>query len=254
MNKPTNNICKTVKSLDQRKYRRKENMFKAEGSKCVLDTIGHFKLRFLFATEEWIETHDEVTGRLQSDAIFDSKRSDLMRMSSLTTPSDVIAVYDIPDYDITGLNADGRLIIALDTIQDPGNLGTIIRVADWFGIRDIICSQETADCFAPKVIQATMGSISRVRVHYGNLPEIITKLNPCAVYGTFLDGKPIGDCKLLDSGIIIIGNEGNGISREVSLTVTEKLFIPSYPFGPETGESLNAAIATAITLAKFRGI
>ncbi|MDE6814294.1 MAG: RNA methyltransferase, partial [Duncaniella sp.] len=131
---------------------------------------------------------------------------------------------------------------------------TIIRVADWFGIHDILCSNETADCFAPKVIQSTMGSISRVRLYYGSIPEMITSIKPKAVYGTFLDGNNIADMKLGSEGIIIIGNEGRGISPSVEALVTERLFIPSYPPGQETGESLNAAIATAITIAKFRGI
>lgn len=145
-------------------------------------------------------------------------------------------------------------MLALDTIQDPGNLGTIIRVADWFGITDIICSRETADCFSPKVIQATMGSISRVNVHYCDLVETIARLGADYVYGTFLDGDSISETYLGRTGIIVIGNEGNGISKPVEDVVTHRLLIPSYPPERPTGESLNAAIATAITLAKFRGI
>ncbi len=175
-------------------------------------------------------------------------------LTSLSTPSDVIAVYEIPERKIELPSLADKLILALDTIQDPGNLGTIIRVADWFGIREIICSNETADCFAPKVIQSTMGSISRVKLYYGNLPEMINKIGAKSVYGTFLDGEDIRKATLQQKGIIVIGNEGKGISAEVEATVTERLLIPSYPEGQETGESLNAAIATAITLAKFRGI
>lgn len=252
----TNNICRTVKSLDERKTRRKEGAFKAEGTKCVCDTLGHFRLRYLFASSEWIEEHAaalKVSGS-PADRIVAVKRSDILRLSSLVTPTDVVAVYDIPEREPDFEAMREQLVLALDTIQDPGNLGTIIRVADWFGVRDIICSVETADCFAPKVIQSTMGSISRVRLHYGNLREMIERIGAKAVYGTFLDGECISDKKLSQEGIVVIGNEGKGISKEIEEVVSERLFIPSFPPGQETGESLNAAIATAITLAKFRGV
>ncbi len=251
----TKNLYRTVKSLDERKTRRKEGAFKAEGTKCVLDTLGHFNLRHLFATHEWIVNHGaDIKSVVDCDALVKVTRNDMSRMTSLSTPSDVIAVYEIPERKIELPSLADKLILALDTIQDPGNLGTIIRVADWFGIREIICSNETADCFAPKVIQSTMGSISRVKLYYGNLPEMINEVGAKSVYGTFLDGEDIRKATLQQKGIIVIGNEGKGISAEVEAMVTERLLIPSYPEGQETGESLNAAIATAITLAKFRGI
>lgn len=254
MTELTNNICRTVKSLDERKTRRKEGAFKAEGTKCVTDTLGHFTLRNLFATADWLDAHREALKGLDADRIIEAARRDIVRMSSLVTPPDVIAVYDIPERSLDAAKARNELVIALDTIQDPGNLGTIIRVADWFGVHEILCSNETADCFAPKVIQSTMGSISRVRLHYGDLREMIKAVNPEAVYGTFLDGESITKASLKQTGIIVIGNEGKGISQEIESVVTERLLIPSYPEGQETGESLNAAIATAITLAKFRGV
>lgn len=253
----TKNIINSVKSLDTRKGRKKENAFKTEGTKCVMDTLDSFELRGLFATREWLSDHKEALSRhkpIDADLIFECKRSEIIAMSSLSTPSDVIAVYSSEKYDLTGVDAGTQLLIALDTIQDPGNLGTIIRVADWFGIRDILCSVETADCFSPKTIQSTMGSISRVRLHYGDLREMISIVNPRNIYGTFLDGDNITECRLENNGVIVIGNEGNGISPEIAALVTDRLFIPSYPPGEERGESLNAAIATAITLAKFRGI
>lgn len=254
MTELTNSICRMVKSLDERKTRRKEGAFKAEGTKCVTDTLGHFDLRYLFATAEWIETHRPLLQGVAADRLQQVARRDIVRMSSLVTPPDVIAVYDIPVRNLDVKKASGELVLALDTIQDPGNLGTIIRVADWFGVHTILCSNETADCFAPKVIQSTMGSISRVSLHYGNLREMIEAVNPGAVYGTFLDGESITKATLRQTGIIVIGNEGKGISTEIEETVTERLLIPSYPEGQETGESLNAAVATAITLAKFRGV
>lgn len=254
MTELTNSISRMVKSLDERKGRRKEGAFKAEGTKCVTDTLGHFRLRNLFATDEWLDLHGALTHGLEQGAVVPVSRRDIAKMSSLVTPSDVIAVYDVPAYELDIPSAREGLLLALDTIQDPGNLGTIIRVADWFGVHDILCSNETADCFAPKVIQSTMGSISRVRLHYGNLREMIEAIDVPAVYGTFLDGSDIREATLGDKGIIVIGNEGKGISKDIETVVTERLLIPSYPPGQETGESLNAAIATAITLAKFRGV
>lgn len=238
-----------VHSLDDRRGRKREAAWKAEGTKCVLDTLGHFSLDALYATPAWISEHPEVAVEATP-----CTSADLERMSSLVTPPPVIAVYKMPDYAMRPGCAREGLVLALDTIQDPGNLGTIIRVADWFGITDLLCSDHTADCFAPKVIQASMGSISRVRVVYGDLPALIAESGAKNVYGTFLDGASITGAHLSREGVIVIGNEGRGISAEVEAVVTERLLIPSYPPGRPTGESLNAAVATAITLAKFRGI
>jgi TrmH family RNA methyltransferase len=147
-----------------------------------------------------------------------------------------------------------KLILALDGVQDPGNLGTICRLADWFGIEDIICSTETADIFNPKAIQATMGAIARVRIHYTNLTEFLTEVasQDTRIYGTFLDGKNIYERELTPHGIIVMGNEGKGISPDIEALVTDKLFIPNYPSDRPTTESLNVAVATAITCAEFR--
>lgn len=249
----TANTLKKVAALDDRKWRRREGAFKAEGSKCVLDTLPHFTLRALYATSAWIESHEDVAFRY-GDKLATASRGDLRAMSSLVTPPEVLAVYDIPVRELPADAARTNLVLALDTIQDPGNLGTIIRVADWFGITDIIASRETADCFSPKVIQSTMGAISRVRVHYCDLCDTIPAMGAGAVYGTFLDGDPIGAATLSPTGVIVIGNEGNGISPRVASLVTSRLLIPSFPPDRETSESLNAAVATAITLAKFRGL
>lgn len=250
----TNNICKMVKSLDERKTRKKEGLFKAEGTKCVTDTLDYFRLRYLIATTDWIESHLDILSRIHSENVMKCHKREMARISSLTTPPEVVAIYEIPERILSENCAKDNIVLALDTIQDPGNLGTIIRVADWFGITDIICSRETADCYGPKVIQATMGAISRVSVHYCDLPATISRLETDGVYGTFLDGDSITDATLTNTGIVIIGNEGNGISESVEKTVTHRLLIPSYPPERPTGESLNAAIATAITLAKFRRI
>ena len=138
-------------------------------------------------------------------------------------------------------------------MQDPGNLGTILRLADWFGIHHVVCSLHTADVFSPKVVQATMGSLARVRVHYLDPLEYLNELPAeTPVYGTFLDGKNIYDEQLTDKGIIVMGNEGKGISAALTDYITHRLYIPNYPIGTPTGESLNVAIATAVTCAEFR--
>lgn len=159
----------------------------------------------------------------------------------------MIAVYRIPELSAPDFSG---LVVALDCVQDPGNLGTIMRVADWMGVHTILASTDTVDCYSPKVVQATMGAISRVRVHYCNLSDVLRGKDH--VYGTFLDGSNIYDAALSPSGIVVMGNEGKGISPEVASTVTHRLRIPSFPPDVPTSESLNVAVATAITLAEFR--
>ena len=146
---------------------------------------------------------------------------------------------------------DSELVLALDGVQDPGNMGTIIRIADWFGIGTIYCSLDSADVYNPKVVQATMGSLAHVRIEYGNLQELIQQAQ-CPVYGTLLDGQNIYEQPLTKNGIIVMGNEGNGISPAIRELVTHRLLIPNYHQDSETAESLNVAIATAITCAEFR--
>jgi TrmH family RNA methyltransferase len=176
-------------------------------------------------------------------------------MSGLRAPQGVIGVFKKrPIEDLRLENAD--LVLALDGIQDPGNLGTIIRTCDWFGVHDIVCSLDTADCYNPKVVQATMGALARVHVHYVNLPEWLSQQS-CPIVGTLLEGKNMYEVlnrqsSIVQSSIIVMGNEGNGISQEVRNLVTHPIRIPSYPKNVETSESLNVSIATAIVLAEFR--
>lgn len=250
----TSSLCKTIHSLDQTKRRTELGIFKAEGTKCVLDTLGHFTHRCLVATRQWYDENPGIERTLPPESLYCAPRGSMGRISSLKTPPQVVAVYEIPDRSgivIKGL-ADSNLVLALDTIQDPGNLGTIVRVADWMGVDTILASRETADIFSPKTVQATMGAIARVKVIYGDLPAMIAEADAPEVYGTYLNGENINDARLSPAGIIITGNEGNGISEAVGATVTRRLTIPSYPPGRQTSESLNAAIATAITLAMFR--
>lgn len=240
---------KLVASLGNARQRRANKLFTAEGTKCIADTITHFECRMLLATHTWLEEHAALIPR--DTCVLKSTHADMERMTQLTTPTDAIAVYTMPEAPAPA-DASSQLVLALDRVQDPGNLGTIIRVADWFGIQQLVCSPETVDAYSPKVIQATMGAIARIRPLYMPLTDYI-RLNPQAeVFGTFLNGQNIYQAELPASGIIIMGNEGRGISEEVAERVNRRLLIPSYPPGRPTSESLNVATATAITLSEFR--
>lgn len=229
---------KKVRSLQQKKFRDELGLFLAEGDKCVSELTKAFEPVHLFREGE------------------NATRTEIEQMSGLRTPQGVIGVFK-KRADNPPCLAD--ILLALDGIQDPGNLGTIIRTCDWFGVRDIVCSLDTADCYNPKVVQATMGALARVRVHYVNLPEWLNQQN-CPIVGTLLEGKDMYEVltrerinKLTSSGsIIVMGNEGNGISQEVRKLITHPIRIPSYPKNVETSESLNVSIATAIVLAEFR--
>lgn len=241
------NRLKYIRSLELKKNRKAESVFIAEGPKLVGDLLGHFTCRFLLATPEWLTTHRT----LPVDDVVEVTDDELARASLLKTPQQVLAVFEQPEWGIDFSVIGHSLCLALDDVQDPGNLGTIIRVADWFGIEHIFCSPGTADVYNPKTIQATMGAIARVKVHYTHLPSLISQID-APVYGTFLDGKDIYAQPLSKHGLIVMGNEGNGISREVEALVNRKLYIPNYPAGRETSESLNVAIATSIVCAEFR--
>lgn len=249
----TNALRKLVKSLGETKHRRHERLFVAEGSKCVSDTAGTFHCRYLFANPGWINDNPETIRRIKSDDIFHATNADLERMTQLTTAPKVIAVYEIPEqYDQPSFDGlQNQLVVALDRIQDPGNLGTIIRLCDWMGVTTILASADTADIWAPKVVQSTMGAISRVKVIYCDLAEVLRSWTS-PVYGTFLNAPSIYTADLGATGVVIFGNEGNGISDEVGQVVTQRLLIPSFPPERPTSESLNVATAAAITLSQFR--
>lgn len=227
---------KLVRGLQQKKQRDEQRLFVAEGRKCVEEIAKGFEQVFLFVEGE------------------NASAEDIARMSSLRTPQGVIGVFRMPDALL--LETEG-LTVALDGVQDPGNMGTIIRTCDWFGVRDVVCSEDTVDCFNPKVVQATMGALARVRVHYTDLSHRLTDFSEkgVPVYGTLLDGKNMyreGSIQERQRGVIVMGNEGNGISQKVRKCITHPLFIPPYPTDAETSESLNVGIATAVVLAEFR--
>lgn len=232
------NQIKFVRSLELKKNRKREHLFVAEGPKVVGDL-----LRAGFRPHSIFSTSPRQDGQLVTE-------EELQRISFLQHPQEVLAVFEIPDSEHRPINPNG-LSLALDGIQDPGNLGTIIRIADWFGIDAIYCSPDTADAYNPKVVQATMGSIAHIPIIYGDLVELISKAQ-CPVYGTLLDGNDIYQQPITPNGIIVMGNEGNGISESVRPLVTNRLLIPNFSNSPETAESLNVAIATAITCSEFK--
>lgn len=246
------NKIKYIHSLEQKKFRRQENVFVAEGHKSVGDLLlSGCSARLIIATEEW-RSPVPIDGRTERITVTDEE---LRKASLLLHPQQVLGVFALPETDSPpdAGTIRGELCLCLDGVQDPGNLGTIIRTADWFGIRHIICSPATADAFNPKVVQATMGSIARVRISYTDLPRWLSSLpEGTPIYGTMLDGDNLYDTQTARNGIIIMGNEGNGISVEVARLLTHRLLIPPYPADNRTAESLNVSIATAIICAEFR--
>lgn len=249
----TNAIRKSVRQLADARHRRLSGLFVAEGTKCVVDTLTHFRCRFIAATRDWALQHTALLGG-RDVAI--ASRADMERMSSLSTPPPVLAVYEIPQRTLPSpRHLASQLILALDRIQDPGNMGTIMRVADWMGVRHILASPDTVDIYNPKTVQATMGSIARVQVHYCDLAQLLTQLSASVpVYGTLLDhtSANIYTATLPPRAVLVMGNEGRGISPEVRACLTHTLFIPPYPTTATTAESLNVAVATSIALAMFR--
>lgn len=240
-------------TLSSKKMRKKYGLFLAEGSKCVLDTLGAFNLENLVATPKWLESN-KLFDLVSPSSILTASEEVLKKISSLSTPPEVIAVFHLPEESeqklSLKLNPDS-LYLMLDGIQDPGNLGTIIRTADWFGFNEVFCSKDTVDIFNPKAIQATMGSLKRVKVIYSDLVQLIESTEFSHIYGTMLEGDSLFSKKLSKSGVIVMGNEGKGLSEDIKKIITDALFIP--PTRHEAhGESLNVAIATAITIAQFR--
>jgi TrmH family RNA methyltransferase len=235
------NQIKLITSLQQKKYRNQEQLFIAEGIKVVQELLNsNFELQDLFTTKK-----DFLT--VSKNKVHAISEAELKKISALTTPNTCLAVFKIPKAKEI---IEKGLIVALDDVRDPGNLGTIIRLCDWFGIETLFCSEESVDVYNPKVVQATMGSISRVNVVYGNLEAFLSQTK-LPVFGTFMDGKNIYQEKLPKEGIIIMGNEANGISSSVEKLVSERIAIPRFG-NLQVTESLNVANATAIILSEFK--
>ena len=233
----------SIKALADKRGRVEQGAFIAEGEKLVAELrASHLAVRKVYATKPLFADAEVIAER------------DMERISQLKTSNSTLAVVEIPRYNLADAKPDKNLVLALDRVQNPGNLGTIIRLADWFGITDIVCSADSADCFNPKVVQATMGAIIRVRVHYTDLQRWLSEQRSKGVkiYGTFLDGENIYKTEKGSCGVIVMGNEGQGISPECEQSVTHRLYIPPYPADNPGSESLNVAIATAITCSEFR--
>ena len=239
------NQRKLIQSLKLKKNRIKTSLFIAEGEKVVSELINSkIKLNSLFCLPEFINKID-----VENDLVTEITQKELDKVSNLKNANQVIALFEIPKFNQPSEN--NSLTLALDDIRDPGNLGTIIRLADWFGISTILCSANTVDAFNPKVIMATMGSISRVKIIYCDLVEELSKIDK-PIYGAFLEGENIYKTSKIDNSVLVIGNESNGISAEIEKLITNKITIPQFGALQET-ESLNAAVATSILLSEFKG-
>ncbi|MGQ8336520.1 TrmH family RNA methyltransferase [Sunxiuqinia sp. A32] len=247
------NKIKFIQSLSRKKVRDQEQLFLVEGNKIVLESIdSDFGIEMICATPEFSDRFF-ADKNLQCELI-ECSEDEIKKASLLQNPQQALALVKMPTPELSLQKATDKLFLALDFIQDPGNMGTIIRIADWFGIRDIICSQNTTDCFSPKVIQASMGAIFRTSIHYLNLEESLLKANhlDIPVYGAFLEGENIYQSPLSPNGILVMGNEGNGISEQIERFIDHKIHIPSFA-GKENGsESLNVAVATSICCSEFK--
>ena len=234
-----------VRSLADKRSRTEHGLFVAEGHKFIGELCtSALRVRKIFALE----------GLFEGGEVETVSSREMERLSLLKTPSDSLALVEIPHHPFRPDTAQRELVLALDQVQNPGNLGTIIRLADWFGIPEIVCSPTTADCYNPKVVQATMGAILRVKVHYTALEPYLAQARErnIPVYGTFLEGENIYSTPLTPGGIVLMGNEGQGIAPAAARHVSHKLFIPPYPADRNGSESLNVAIATAVVCAEFR--
>ncbi len=246
-----------VTSLHQKKFRKQEQVFIAEGEKVMIDLLASpFTVQKIFATEFYFEKYRHLKIPSSTECISVTE-TELKKISVLTTPNEVLSIVEIPSFEIPGSELKNLLTLVMDNISDPGNLGTIIRIADWFGIKNIICSTDTADCYNPKVVQASMGSLFRIKVHYTELPVFLERNNQqdkIPVYGTTLNGENIYSSELSAHGFILMGSESTGIRKELNKYTSRSLFIPSFSSGenPAAPDSLNVAVATAIVCAEFR--
>lgn len=244
---------KYVQSLQQKKFRRQHGVFVAEGEKIVSELWhGQYKVEGLYALNDWITEHrQEIPMEVP---VLEVSNKDLERISGLKTPNKVLAVIKMPEESGEPELLNGALCLVLDKVQDPGNLGTIIRTADWFGIRQIFCSPDTVEVFSPKVIQATMGSFLRVKIFYTVLESFLARAPAdTPVFGAFLEGENLFQEKTSGQGLLVIGNEAKGISEKVAFFVGKKIRIPG---GRQAGsldsaESLNASVAAGIMMAWF---
>jgi len=231
---------KLITSLKQKKYRQQYQLFVAEGKKTIFELLhSNLELNHLYTTTLEFDVSDDLLTQISDN--------ELKKISFLKNPNTALAVFKIPKPQAIDFS---KLVVALDDVRDPGNLGTIIRLCDWFGVQDLVCNNATVDCYNPKVIQATMGSINRVNVSYQNLSELLS-IQSSEKFGAFMDGVNVYNMGLPNSGILVLGNEANGISKEIENQITQRISIPR--FGDlKVTESLNVANAAAILLSEFK--
>lgn len=231
---------KFIKNLQLKKYRTQNKLFVTEGIKTVRELLNSsLKVFKIYVTDSTILGQKGSFIEVVSEG-------DLKKMSGLSTPNKVLGVFHIPNPKPLDFS---DWVLALDDVRDPGNLGTIIRLCDWFGVKNLMCSSNTVDCYNPKVLQATMGSISRVNIVYGDLQRVLSN-SEVPIYGAFMDGAKVYNEKFPQGGVLVMGNEANGVSEAIGALVGKKISIPQ--FGPKTTESLNVATATAILLNEIR--
>jgi TrmH family RNA methyltransferase len=245
----SNAQIKLIRSLDQKKYRNIHGLYVAEGEKIVCEILeSNVKYEKVLVTEKWIKKHKDLFEKNEKSITIISETI-LNKISFLHTPNEALALMPIQYPKLENVDFKGRLIIVLDQIQDPGNMGTIIRIADWFGIDTIVCSENCVDVYNPKVIQATMGAFLRVKIYYTKLIDFLKeqKSNNLPIYGATLNGEIIYTTKLTDYGIILMGNESKGIDENLLSLIDKPLFIPKYG----GAESLNVSVATGIICSEF---
>ena len=246
------NRIKNIRALSLKKFRDEQGLFVGEGPKVIAELFRTFTCTYIAATADWLQQNKEVLS--ESVQIDEVGEDELQKLSFLKHPQKVLGVFSLPKavFYEPGVIAK-ELCLALDGVQDPGNLGTIIRLAEWFGISHLFCSHDTVDAFNPKVVQATMGALAYVKVHYVDLVNLMSSLpEGVPVFGTFMDGDNIFKEHLEQRGLLVLGNEGNGIRSQIEQKVTKRLGIPTYNASSTTVDSLNVAVATAIACSEFR--
>lgn len=247
------NKIKLIQSLNRKKDRDESGLFLVEGNKMVEEALrSEYQIETLVCTAQFADQHPEIQSKAKE--IIETDKDLIQKASLLQNPQEALAIIMQPEIGIPELNLSTDLCLALDFIQDPGNLGTILRIADWFGIDTVICSENTVDAYNPKVVQASMGAIFRIKTLYSNLESFLleTSEKQIPVYGTFMDGNNIYTESLTRNGIVVLGNEGNGISESISRLVTRRIAIPTFSTNPNKAESLNVAIAASICCSEFR--
>ena len=249
---------KLIRSLQHKKYRDLHRLFLVEGEKMVLEILkagpeSDFRIRDLIATPQWLDKHHSVVEKSHAKCI-EASQAEIKKVSKLVTPQPVMALVSMPSWQFNAALLREHPVLAFESIRDPGNLGTIIRTADWFGIRHIICTQDSTDCFNPKVVQSTMGAIGRVQVHYQDLQTLLEseKLKEKPVFGTFMEGENLYESSLGPNPLILFGNESHGLSESLFPYIQRKITIPSFTANGKGSESLNVASSVAVVCSELR--